>query len=187
MVTTTTRKITESAILAALGFVLSLIRIKFLPWGGAITCLSMLPILLIGYRHGLGWGLGAGLVTGLLQSLQDGALAPPSSGLLTYAGMMALDYIVAFGVLGLSGLFRKRRNGLFYASIVCILLRYACHTASGVILWGSYAWDGWSVFPYSLVYNGSYMLPELLLTAVAAWFLSRYLPRLGNTEQTNQK
>ena len=173
----TIKKITESAILVALGFVLSYVRIKFLPYGGAVTCVSMLPILLIGYRCGLLWGLGSGVVYGILQALQDGSLAPPASGLTAYLGMMLLDYLAAFGVLGLSGLFKKQKHGLTVAASVCLGLRFVCHIASGVILWGSYAWDGWSVVPYSVAYNATYMIPEILLTAIAAYFVTRYLPK----------
>ena len=171
------RRLTESAILVALGFVLSYVRVKFLPYGGSITCLSMLPILLVGYRHGLSWGLGAGVVYGLLQALQEGSLAPPSSGLAEYFGMMALDYVLAFGVLSLSALFREKKNGLVYASLLCLSLRYVCHILSGVILWGSYAWEGWAVFPYSVAYNGTYMIPEIILTSAAAFLLTRYVPK----------
>ena len=173
----TIKKLTESAILIALGFVLSYVRIKFLPYGGAITCFSMLPILFIGYRCGTVWGLGSGVVYGLLQALQEGALAPPASGLTEYFAMMALDYVFAFGVLGLAAFFRKYRNGLAIASVVCLALRYFCHILSGVILWGSYAWEGWSVLPYSIAYNGTYMIPEIIFTTTAAYLLVRYLPK----------
>ena len=172
----TVRKLTESAILVALGFVLSYVRIKFLAYGGSITALSMLPILLIGYRCGLVWGLGSGVVYGLLQALQEGTLAPPASGLIEYFAMMALDYVFACGALGLSALFRKNRFGLAFSSVMCLSLRYVCHIASGVILWGSYAWEGWAVWPYSVAYNGTYMLPEIVFTTVAAYLMTRYIP-----------
>ena len=114
------RRLTESAILIALGFVLSYIQVKAWPQGGGITCFSMLPILLIGFRHGLWWGLGSGLVYSVLQLLQNHALVPPADGLGTYFAMVALDYVLAFGVLGLSALFRKKKYGLVYASLVCL-------------------------------------------------------------------
>lgn len=172
----TVRKLTESAILVALGFVLSYVRIKFLAYGGSITALSMLPVLLVGYRCGLIWGLGSGVVYGLLQALQEGALAPPASGLVEYFAMMALDYVFAFGVLGFSALFRKNRFGLAISSVLCLSLRYVCHIVSGVILWGSYAWEGWAVWPYSIAYNGTFMLPEIVFTTLAAYLMTRYIP-----------
>ena len=143
---------------------------KVVPYGGSITALSMLPILLIGFRHGLGWGLGAGVVYGILQSWQEGVLAP-AGNMGTYFAMMALDYFLAFGVLGLAALFAKRKKGLVFASAVCLLLRYACHVLSGVLLWSSYAWEGWGPVTYSFAYNATYMVPEVILTTIAAYLL----------------
>lgn len=170
------QKLTESAVFVALAFVLSYIQIKFLPYGGAVTCFSMLPILFIGYRSGFLFGLGSSLVYAVLQLFQNHALVPPADGLSTYLLMLLLDYFMAFGVLSLSAFFRKKKLGLFYAALVCTSLRYGCHIVSGILLWGSYAWDGWAVFPYSVAYNGTYMIPEIILTALSAFLIVRYLP-----------
>jgi thiamine transporter len=164
------RAMVEAGLFIALGFGLSFLKIKVVPYGGSITALSMLPILLIGFRHGLGWGLGAGVVYGILQSWQEGVLAP-AGNMGTYFAMMALDYFLAFGVLGLAALFAKRKKGLVFASAVCLLLRYACHVLSGVLLWSSYAWEGWGPVTYSFAYNATYMVPEVILTTIAAYLL----------------
>ncbi len=171
-----TLPLVETAMLIALGFGLSYIRYKIVPNGGAITAASMLPVLLIGIRHGLGWGIGGSTVYALLQAMQGGALRPPAADLLSYFLMMFIDYIIAFGVLGLSGLFAKRKNGLLISVPFCITLRYLCHVVSGVILWGSYAWVGWAVWPYSFAYNATYLLPEIIITFVAAYALIKALP-----------
>lgn len=170
------QKLTASAICIALAFVLSYIKIQFLPYGGAVTCFSMLPILLIGYRFGFFFGLGSSFVYAVLQFFQNHALVPPADGLDTYILMLFLDYGMAFGVLSLSAFFQKKKAGLLYGALVCTTLRYCCHIVSGILLWGSYAWDGWAVFPYSVVYNGTYMLPEIILTASSAYLIVRYLP-----------
>ena len=167
----------ETAMLVALAFALSYVRFKIVPYGGAITAASMLPIIFIGIRRGLPWGIGGAFVYSLLQALQDGSLAPPASGIGSYLLMIALDYVIAFGILGLSGLFRRKNNGLIAAIPVCLSIRYVSHVLSGVILWGSYAWEGWPVIPYSLAYNATYMVPELIITFTAAFILNRYLPK----------
>jgi len=172
-----TVSLVETAVLVALGFALSYIRFKVVPYGGSITAASMLPILFIGIRRGLPWGLGGAIVYSLLEALQDGALAPPASGIGAYSLMMILDYLVAFGVLGLSGLFRKKKNGLLISIPLCLGMRYFSHAVSGVILWGSYAWEGWPVVPYSLAYNATYMVPEFTITFAAAYVLLKYLPQ----------
>ena len=172
-----TLALVETAILVALAFGLSYIRFKVVSKGGSITAASMLPILLIGIRRGLPWGICGAVVYSLLQALQEGSLAPPATGIGAYIGMMLLDYILAFGALGLSGLFRKSKRGLTAAVPVCLGLRYISHVLSGVILWGSYAWEGWPVVPYSFAYNATYMVPELIITLTAAFLLTRYLPQ----------
>ncbi len=174
------RAMVEAGLFVALGFGLSFLKIKVVPYGGSVTALSMLPILLIGFRHGLGWGLGAGVVYGILQMWQEGVLAP-AGDLGTYLAMVALDYVLAFGVLGLSALFAKRKKGLVPAAAVCLLLRYASHVTSGVLLWSSYAWEGWGPLAYSFAYNATYMVPELILTTAAAYLiyftaLAKFLP-----------
>lgn len=172
-----TISLVETAILVALGFALSFVRFKIVPYGGSITAASMLPILFIGIRRGLPWGLGGAIVYSLLQALQDGALAPPASGIGAYALMILLDYVIAFGILGISGLFRNKKNGLLISVPVCLGLRYISHVLSGIILWGSYAWEGWPVIPYSFAYNATYMIPEFIITFAAAYMLLKYLPR----------
>ena len=172
-----TTALVETSILIALAFALSYLRFKVVPYGGAITAASMLPILIIGMRHGLGWGIGGALVYSLLQTLQDNAIVPPASGIENYLLMMLLDYVVAFGALGLSGLFRHKERGLLIAVFVCLTIRYISHVLSGIILWGSYAWEGWPVVPYSFAYNATYMLPELIITFAATYLLLKYLPR----------
>ncbi|HHX72433.1 MAG TPA: hypothetical protein GX701_05860, partial [Clostridiales bacterium] len=62
-------------------------------------------------------------------------------------------------------------KGLVFASAVCLLLRYACHVLSGVLLWSSYAWEGWGPVTYSFAYNATYMVPEVILTTIAAYLL----------------
>lgn len=103
-----TRKLTETALLIALGTILSLIQFPG-PWvnGGSITLCSMLPICIIGYRYGVRWGILGGVVYGLLQLLL-GVNALRGISLVTVVLSVLLDYLLAFGVLGFSGLFRRK-------------------------------------------------------------------------------
>ena len=168
------RALVESAILVAIGFVLSYITPFRLPWGGSVTPLSMLPILMIGIRHGLSRGLLGGLVYGCLQMMQQ-FWPPPTGTFQGYLAVVMLDYILAFSVLGLSGLFKGKKFGLLYAAPVCLTLRYLSHFISGIIVWGVYAED-MPVWLYSLTYNGSYMLPEIVLTTVVSAVLCLTAP-----------
>jgi len=167
------RALVESALLVAIGFVLSFITIIRMPQGGSVTPLSMLPLLIIGLRHGLKWGLCGGLVYAGLQMLQ-GLWAPPSGTAAAWISMLMLDYVVAFTVLGLSGLFRDRRYGALIAVPVCLGLRFLSHFISGVVIWGNYLdADSWI---FSLVYNGAYMGPEIIFTFIGSAILLKAAP-----------
>ena len=171
------RALVEASLLVAVGFVLSYITLPKLQSGGSVTALSMLPILLIGLRHGLKWGLGGGFVYACLQMLQQ-FYPPPSGTLEAYIAVVFLDYLIAFSVLGLSGLFAKKRYGLLFAAPLCLTLRFLSHFLSGIVIWSVYAGDQ-SAWIYSLVYNGSYMGIELVATTAAAFVLSKRLDLTG--------
>ena len=206
---TKTRRLTESAMLLAVAIVLELLSKMFipeLPFGGQLTFVSMLPVVLISYRHGVKWGLVSGLCYALLEmalgaKTVSAAFQPGYFGdgvMLTNAVIMCLlDYLVAFTVLGLGGIFRDSvHNGgaaLALGSIVALSCRYLAHIASGYILFSGWAewfftqegFPAWGArltqtlqpemlgLVYSVVYNGMYMLPEILLTAIAAAILGR--------------
>ena len=170
------RSLVESSLLIALGFVLSYISLFRLPQGGSVTPFSMLPILIVGLRHGIKWGVGSGFVYSGLQMLQQ-FYPPPTATVAGYISVIMLDYIAAFTVLGLSGLFKGRQYGLLYAVPICLILRFISHFASGIIVWNIYAGE-LPVWLYSLTYNGSYMGIELALTMIAGAVLCRTAPFL---------
>lgn len=140
------------AMAVALATALSNIKLFSFPWGGSITLLSMLAACLPGYFFGLGAGLMTGVAYGVLQLFVDPYVIHPAQ--------LAMDYLFAFGALGLSGLFTNAKNGLLKGYIAAILGRYVFVVASGCIFFASYAWEGWGVLPYSLVYNGIYVFAE---------------------------
>jgi len=168
------RALVESSLLVAIGFALSYVTPFRLPWGGSVTPLSMLPILMIGIRHGLKWGLLGGVVYACLQMMQQ-FWPPPTGTVEGYIAVIMLDYIVAFTALGLSGLFRGKKLGLLFAAPLCLTLRFLSHFISGIVVWGIYAED-MPVWLYSLTYNGSYMVPEIILTTVVSAILCLTAP-----------
>lgn len=185
-----TRILAECALMIAAGTVLSQIKIFSMPFGGSVTLLGMLPFVLVSLRHGVKWGLATGFVNSLLQMLL-GFYAPPANTVLAFAGVVLLDYVLAFTVLGLADafarLFKNRLLGVCVGTASVCALRFLCSFLSGALLWGSYqssyAWaKGLSVWTYSLIYNGSYMLPELVLTTLAAALLYKAAPQLFTAE-----
>jgi len=174
-----TRILVEGAAMVALATVLSFIRVFKLPWGGSITLLSMLPIVVFSIRRGVKAGLAASFVFSLIQFVQgimDGlfgwGLTP---GMLV--ACILIDYILAFTVLGIAGLFRnKGLAGCISGVALALVLRYVFHVISGCVIWQSFGelWSDFFIensFLYSLVYNGCYMLPELVFTLIATCIL----------------
>lgn len=206
---TKTKRITESAMLLAIAIVLELVAkmvIPEMPFGGQITIVSMLPVVLISYRHGVKWGFVAAFTYALLE-MAIGMKTVTAAFLPGYFGdgtmilnaiiMCLLDYIIAYTLLGLGGIFRNKikNNGvaLMCGSLVALSARYLSHIASGYILFSGWAeWfftqDGFpawgaqlvqSLSPeilgltYSVVYNGMYMIPEIILTAIVSLVIAR--------------
>ena len=177
---TTTRMMVESAIMIAIATVLSLIKFD-LPFGGGVTIVSMLPIILVSHRWGWKWGLVTGFVYGVIQLLFGLDNVGYATTFATAVGVIALDYVVAYTFVGLSGffdtIFGKTRKALFVGILVSLLLRFACHYVTGVWIWGGWMPESFmnmtmtSPWIYSLLYNGWYMLAEIVITEVVAMLI----------------
>lgn len=210
---TKTKRLTESAMLIALAVVLEIVGrtvIPPMPFGGQLTLVSMLPIVLISYRHGVRWGLTAGFAYSLVQmalgaDTVTAAFQPGYFGDGTLIGnaiiMCLFDYVLAYTLLGLGGCFRNRiKNSgisLMCGSLVALGCRYLAHIVSGYVLFAGWAewfftqegFPAWgaglvaSLSPemlgltYSVVYNGMYMVPEMILTAIVAVLAAR-IPKI---------
>lgn len=168
-----TTKLTISAIMIALATTLSLIPLGIkLPLGGSLTPLSMLPICLISILYGVKHGVFCAFTYSIIQLLIDiGGVVSWGLTPLALIGTIAFDYIVPFTLLGFSGIFgnKKTRNALLGICLT-IIARFLCHFTTGIIIFD--IWAPWkNVILYSFCYNGAYMGPELLLTAIGAYFL----------------
>lgn len=135
----------ESALMLALATVLSEISIP-MPFGGGITFFSQLPVILLSYRRGLKWGLGTGFAMSLLQALLGlNNYAYIAKTFASIAVFFLFDYIIAFSVLGLGGMFRNKIKNqavsLALGSAVVSFARYICHVISGIAIWYEYATD----------------------------------------------
>lgn len=154
-----TKQLVFSAMAIALATVTSMIKLFEMPMGGSVTLFSMLFIVLIGYWYGLGGGLTVAIAYGVLQLLLDPYI-------LSFPQML-VDYILAFGALGLAGIFHNSKHGLIKGYIVAVLGRYFFSFLSGWIFFGMYAPDNFpNAVVYSLAYNGSYLGTEALITLI---------------------
>ena len=154
----TAKKLAFCAMAMALAFVLSNIKVFKFPTGGSITLLSMLVACLPGFWFGPIVGIITGVAYGLLNLIVDPYIL--------YPAQVIVDYILAFGALGLSGFFKNAKHGLIKGYIAAVLGRYVFAVISGWIFFGEWAWDGWNPFAYSLAYNAIYIFAEAAITIV---------------------
>lgn len=171
-------RLTESALMLAAAAILSLVAIVKMPFGGSVTAFSMLPILLIAYRYGVLWGCFVGVAHGLIQMMLDLSSLQWATSVWAVIAIIGIDYLAAFGVLGMGGLFRRRENqavGLALGTLVACALRYLCHFITGCTVWAGLSIPTSETALYSLAYNGAYMLPETLITMVGAYYIARVL------------
>ncbi len=165
------KKLCVSAILIALSTVLSLIKVWQMPLGGSVTLLSMVPICMISCLYGVGYAVLPCFAYGVIQMFLGGVF----SWGLTPAVLIAcilLDYILAYTTACFAGLFRHENFGLLYGVAFAFLLRFICHFVSGAVLFKSFDVFN-NPYIYSLCYNGAYMLPEMIITCIAVFFLSK--------------
>lgn len=169
------RMLCEGAIMVAMAQILSYLKLAQAPNGGSVTA-AMFPLIFFAVRWGVKPGLAVGFLFGLLQLIFDGAYAWGWQSML-------LDYLVAFTPLGLAGLFRNKPWGLFAGTLVGCTSRFIVHYISGVTIYKILVptefmrWTFTSPAAYSLIYNGSYMLPNTLIVLILSAVLYRPLKR----------
>jgi len=176
---TNLKALCTGAVLVALATVLSFLKLPLPAWsyGGSITLGSMVPIILFALLFGTKWGL-IGSVAYSLIPMMLGFYPPPTNTVWAFFLVIMLDYVVAFGGLGLADLFRKPFGKLkpalsaTLAGSAVVILRFLCHFASGILIWDVYAPEGTPVWLYSFLYNGGYMAGELIITVVLMLLLA---------------
>lgn len=172
------RTLAEVAGTVALSGALNLVRVFTFPEGGSITLASMTPVILLGLRRGAKAGIIAGALFGLVDLIEEPFVVHPLQ--------LLLDYPIAFGALGLAGLFQRKHWEKLVQSrplmnkvlpiigvIAAISARFVFHFISGIVYFTSYAPSDEGPIIYSAVYNGSYLLPEMIITAIVVSILVR--------------
>ncbi len=191
--------LTECALMIALATVLSMIKVYEGPFGGSVTLLSMAPIIIVSMRHGVKIGLVTGFVHSVIQlvlGLSNVGWVPDFMGKVL---CIVFDYLLPFTLLGFGGIFRnvkftknERVNTMIAALLGTLLVtfaRFACHIVSGAVIW--YALDlEWyaddpehivNLYPqwtFSLIYNGTYMIPEIIESAVGVPLLAAVVSKI---------
>ena len=173
------KMITEGGMMIALAILLNSIKIYQAPNGGSISAGSMIPILIFSLK----WGVGPGIIVGATYGILDFMLKP----YFYHPMQFILDYILAYGLLGLGGIgyIAKYNNkpkgyiGMIFGVCIAILGRMISHVLSGVIFFAEYAGDQ-NPWIYSIVYNGTYLIPELIISLVVLMLIWKPLIRIIN-------
>lgn len=177
-----TKQLTEAAMMIALSTVLSLFTLFRMPFGGEVTLGCMLPIFIYGFRHPGKSALFMSFTAGLIQMLLGSANVAYGKTAFHYVAIILLDYILAYGILGLVGFFKSKNTlSMILSCVLVILLRYACHLTSGFLIWESlfgapndFTGAYWT---YNLIYN-SFVLADgaiatFLLFVTSKLFMSK--------------
>ncbi|WP_251552167.1 energy-coupled thiamine transporter ThiT [Neobacillus muris] len=181
-----TRFITEVAVFSALAYLLDLaanfLSLKIWPQGGSVS-IAMVPVFIMAYRWGIKGGLLSGFLLGLLQFILGFAQI--------YTIIQGIiDYFIAFTVVGFAGVFAgpiqralvkgEKSKWMVYSLLGAFIgsaLRYVCHVVSGIVFFGEYAPKGQPVTVYSLLYNGTFMLPSFILSAIIVILVLSAMPK----------
>lgn len=182
------KRLVLTAVLIGMGTALSLVKVYQLPLGGSITLLSMLPIALISIEYGIGWGLVGAFTYSLIQfgfGIGEGVFGWGLSPV-ALIGCILLDYVLAYTSIGLAGIFRKKGTfGICAGVAIALVCRFIFHLLSGALIFDIWMPEEWSdPWLYSLVYNGSYMLPELIFTTIGAVALFK-APQFAKLVESN--
>ena len=144
---------TGAALAIVLGLICKALPLPRLPYGGSIT-LESIPILYVALWRGWRPGVQTGVLCGLLQLLLDAYILHPIQ--------ILLDYPIAFGLLGFSGI----AVGTIPGILLGCFFRFIAHVTSGIVFFGTYAPEGTSIWVYSAAYNASYLIPDAILASL---------------------
>jgi len=157
-----TRFMAEIAVSVSLAVICSFIKVWEMPQGGSVA-LTMIPILLIALRRGVAAGMVTGAIYGFISLLVAGVIYHPMS--------IVLDYILAFGLLGVAGFFGRNMTGVVCGTVLGVIGRFVSSTISGAVLFASYAPEGQNPWIYSIGYQAAYLIPELVIALVCLMLL----------------
>lgn len=164
------KKIVFSSMLIALAFALSAVKIIRMPMGGAVTLFSMFVISMPGYFFGIKYGFSSAIIFSLLNLFLGGVIYSPVQAF--------LDYILAYGVFGITGFFSNNNNKSTFilAYTLAVFCRFVCTSISGYIFFADYAPESWNPILYTVLYNGGYIFTEAIITIII--FLNPYISML---------
>ncbi len=179
------RALCEAAIMIAVAAVFAVLQFppfRIALWGnGGSIDFVMIPLIVLGWRRGAKWAFPACFAFGIIDCLVSGGIGWGLPSIL-------LDYVLAYGIVGIAGFFKGKKYGLVLGAIVASVMRFLVHFIAGVTIWKIAVGDSVELFGttfgadasfvYSLVYNGSYMLGNLIIAVLVVALLQKPLEKL---------
>ncbi len=142
----------------ALAFICSYIKLFSLPFGGSVTLLSMFFICLPGLVYGLKLGLISSFVFSILTFV--------ISGYYLSIPQVCCDYFLAFGLMGVCGLFIDMGANVSISFCIACVIRFVFSSISGFVFFAKYAPATMNPIVYSILYNGGYIFAEMIITLI---------------------
>ena len=176
----TTLRLVFSALMIAIATVLSIFKFSGLwAFGGGVSFCAMLPLVIVAFVYGTKWGLFTAFVFSVLKMFLGMNNVMYGTNAFMIIAIALLDYVVAYTVIGLAAVFKGKTKSIYSDIVIGIVfsfsLRLLCHFITGWVIWDA-LWPNelGMVSPiYSIAYNGSYMIPEIIITSVIATALER--------------
>lgn len=172
---TQTKRLIEAALMVSLATVLSIFKIVEMPYGGSVTLASMLPIVVLSYRCGIGWGVGSAACYAVIQQLLGLKNLSYFTTWQSVIAVIALDYLLPFVIIGVAGIFRpiikRQASAIAVGSFAACLIRYISHVIGGATVWAGLSIPDAAAFWYSVGYNATYMLPETVILVSVGYYL----------------
>ena len=174
--------LTECAVMLALAFALSCAKLFEMPMGGSVTIASMLPIMLISVKYGIGTGLATSTLyafTQLMQAFASANVFPYCESGEALVICILFDYVVPFSILGLAGIFHRMKLtknteiNIYIGIVGVVILRFICHFITGVVIWKQWAPDGMGKYLYSFLYNAGFLSLDFIICIVCAVLMFR--------------
>ncbi|WP_298706122.1 energy-coupled thiamine transporter ThiT [uncultured Veillonella sp.] len=154
-----TRMIVEAGLCIAIAYVLHFIVLFQMPQGGSVNAANLVPLVIFSMRWGGKQGILACTMYGVIAFLLGAKFS------LHYLSIL-LDYLVAYGVMGITGFFRTSHLGVLMGFGISSLLRWFASVVSGAVVFAAYAPVGQNPWIYSMAYNATYMIPEFIINAL---------------------
>ena len=168
--------LTESALMISLAVVLSFLKLISMPYGGSVTLASLLPIAIVSYRHGIKHGIFAATVYAFIQQIMDLSMLSFVTSWQSVVAVIVLDYLLAFSIAGIAGIFRRPiKNQTVALTLGCFLVslcRYACHVISGATVWAGLSIPTEAALSFSFAYNATYMIPETIVLLATTVYIA---------------